>query len=142
VTSAVGPLTLTALSFRDGFDTGLRLPDAEGFHVVFAHAPDFSLSADVGGDLLIAGHTHGGQVQLPLIGPLITFSHVSRRAAAGGITDLGGGRQLLVSRGIGMERGSAPRLRFLCPPEIVVVDLVPDHSPGTARTAASSDGAR
>jgi predicted MPP superfamily phosphohydrolase len=75
-------------------------------------------------DLLIAGHTHGGQVRLPGIGPLITLSRV-RRSWAAGLTDIGRGRQLLVSRGIGMERGRAPRLRFLCRPELVVLELAP-----------------
>jgi hypothetical protein len=36
-----------------------------------------------------------------------------------------GGRTLVVSRGVGMERGSAPRLRFRCQPEVVVIELVP-----------------
>ena len=35
---------------------------------------------------------------------------------------LSGGRTLIVSRGIGMERGAAPRFRFRCHPEIVVVE--------------------
>jgi predicted MPP superfamily phosphohydrolase len=41
------------------------------------------------------------------------------------MTDLGNGRKLVVSRGIGMERGGAPRLRFLCRPEVIVIDLLP-----------------
>jgi hypothetical protein len=124
-TEGVGPIWLSALSFRDGFDPTLTLPRAPGYHVAFAHGPDFSLSPDVGADLLIAGHTHGGQVQLPLLGPPIVLSRVSRATGAGGVTELPGGRHLVVSRGVGMERGNAPRLRFRCRPEIVIVDLVP-----------------
>ncbi len=75
-------------------------------------------------DLLIAGHTHGGQVRLPLIGAIMTLSRIPRRWAAG-LTDLPGGGRLLVSRGTGMERANAPRLRFLCRPELVVIDLTP-----------------
>jgi predicted MPP superfamily phosphohydrolase len=41
------------------------------------------------------------------------------------MTDLPDGGKLLVSRGIGMERGDAPPLRFLCRPELAVIDLVP-----------------
>jgi non-ribosomal peptide synthetase component F len=44
---------------------------------------------------------------------------------AAGVTALEGGRTLVVSRGIGMERGYAPRLRFPCRPEIVVIELEP-----------------
>jgi predicted MPP superfamily phosphohydrolase len=75
-------------------------------------------------DLLIAGHTHGGQVRLPFIGPLVTFSRVPRAWAAG-LTRLSEDRTLIVSRGVGMERMDAPRLRFLCRPEIVVIDVQP-----------------
>jgi uncharacterized protein len=121
----LGALTLSALSFADGFDRAATLAGAAELHVAFAHSPDFALSAGVDADLLIAGHTHGGQVQLPLIGPLITLSWVDRAAAGGRPTPLGADRWLLVSRGLGMERGHAPRLRFLCRPEILVVDLVP-----------------
>ena len=119
-------LTLTALSRQASRSRSLALGDGDGrFHVVFGHAPDFALG-EVPADLLIAGHVHGGQVRLPLIGPLLTFSAVPRSWAAG-VTDLGGGRTLVVSRGVGMERGQAPRLRFLCRPEIVVIDLLPER---------------
>jgi hypothetical protein len=47
------------------------------------------------------------------------------RAWAAGTTRLDSGRTLVVSRGVGMERGDAPRLRFLCRPEIVIVEIVP-----------------
>lgn len=124
-TENLGPLTLSALSFRDGFGRNTVLPKVDGPHVAFAHAPDFSLSAGVDADVLIAGHTHGGQVQIPWLGPLLTLSHVDRSAAAGVPKNLGDGRTLVVSRGIGMERGHAPRLRFFCRPEVLVIDLVP-----------------
>lgn len=74
--------------------------------------------------MLVAGHTHGGQVRLPGIGPLITLSAVPRSRAAGVIHPASGATRV-VSRGLGMERGPAPRLRFLCRPEIVVIDVVP-----------------
>ena len=91
---------------------------------MLGHAPDFALSPRVEGDLLLAGHTHGGQVQLPLYGPPLTFSKVPR-AWADGVTDLGDGRTLVVSRGVGLERRTAPALRFLCRPEIVILELAP-----------------
>jgi predicted MPP superfamily phosphohydrolase len=127
----LGPLVLTGLSFSDGFDPEFALESPPGrFHVALAHAPDFSLG-DPRADLLIAGHTHGGQVQLPFLGPLITLSRVPREQAAGGLFELAGDRQLIVSRGIGMERGYAPRIRFLCRPEVTIVHL----EPSSAQTA-------
>ncbi|MEW6073148.1 MAG: metallophosphoesterase [Planctomycetota bacterium] len=118
-----GEIALTGLSFADAADPHFELPAAGGFHIVLGHHPDFALGT-VPADLLVAGHTHGGQVRLPFWGPLLTLSRVPRTWAAGR-TELGGGRTLVVSRGIGMERGHAPRVRFLCRPEIVVLDLVP-----------------
>ncbi len=122
----VGPLQLTCLSMRDSFDTGLCVAggDPNRFHLVLGHSPDFALGR-VDADLLVAGHTHGGQIRLPWIGALTTGCRVPR-AWASGLMDLPGGGKLLVSRGVGMERGGAPRLRFLCRPELVLIDLVPE----------------
>ena len=118
-------LRLTCLGSRDSFNSRLKLRSGsdDRFHVVLGHSPNFALG-DVEADLLVAGHTHGGQVRLPLVGPLITLSDVPRSWAAG-LTELPGGGTLYVSRGVGMERGSAPRIRFLCRPELVVIDVVP-----------------
>ena len=68
-------------------------------------------------DLLIAGHTHGGQVRLPLIGAIMTLSRIPRRWAAG-LTDLPGGGRLLVSRGTGMERGNGDPAAFPLSPRV------------------------
>jgi len=116
---------ITGIAKRAGVNPRLELepPPSGAFHIALAHHPDFALG-DAPADLMVAGHTHGGQVQLPLLGPVITLSKVPR-AWASGRTELSGGRTLVVSRGVGMERGRAPRLRFLCPPEVVVIDVVP-----------------
>ncbi len=118
-----GPLVLTALGMWDAFDAQKVVAPESKFHVVLGHSPNFSLG-QVDADLLIAGHTHGGQVQLPFIGPLMTLTVVPR-AWASGVTTIAPEKTLVVSRGIGMERANAPRLRFLCRPEIVVIDVVP-----------------
>jgi len=127
----LGELSVTGLSRRDSGASDLELPDVPGFHIVVGHDPDFALGA-VEADLLLAGHTHGGQVRLPGLGPLVTSSRVPRAWAAGR-TALANDRTLIVSRGIGMERGYAPQLRFLCPPELVVVDLEPRDGPPQTR---------
>ncbi len=119
----VGPIVLTALAMWDAFDAHKVVAAQDKFHIVLGHSPNFSLG-NVDADLLIAGHTHGGQVQLPLLGPLMTLT-VAPRAWASGVTTIAPGKTLVVSRGIGMERANAPQLRFLCRPEIVVIDVVP-----------------
>ncbi len=96
------------------------------FPIVIGHAPDFMQSVLRGGlaadALLCAGHTHGGQVQLPFAGPLITLSSVPRWLAGGGVFRRGDA-WLVCSRGVGMERGDAPRIRFLCRPQLILLEL-------------------
>jgi len=91
--------------------------------IVIGHQPDYviPLSASTRVDLALAGHTHGGQVALPFFGPPYTSSPLPRRYA-GDLHDYRG-TLLHVSRGVGMERWTAPQVRFLCPPEICVLDL-------------------
>lgn len=101
-------------------------PEARDVRIVLAHRPDVieALSPDSRVDLVVSGHTHGGQVQLPWFGPPITLSAVPRRVAAGGLHEVDG-RRVYVSRGIGWEHGHAPRVRFLCAPEVTILRLVP-----------------
>ena len=126
-------LDLTCLGLDDSFDPSLAVANArpERFHVVLGHVPNFALGK-IEADLLVAGHTHGGQVRLPWLGPVVVNCRIPRRWAAG-LTELSGGRKLLVSRGIGMERGFAPRMRFLCRPELAVIDLTPETEEGDRR---------
>jgi predicted MPP superfamily phosphohydrolase len=99
-------------------------PGPRDVRLLLAHRPDAvrQLAPDTRVDLVVSGHTHGGQLQLPLVGPLTTASSVPRAVAAGGLHSLDG-RRVYVSRGIGVERDQAPRLRFGAPPEISIVTL-------------------
>ena len=115
---------LQGLSLGESYRGAPALPPTDQLRIVLGHRPDFAL-APAEADLLLAGHTHGGQVQLPLIGPLVTLSEVPRRWAGGEPTRLPSGATLIVSRGVGMERDTAPRLRFLCRPELLVVEVTP-----------------
>ena len=93
-----------------------------GFHLVAFHTPDAVESiAKLSPDLYLAGHTHGGQVRLPLYGAVITFSAFDKKYEMGRYQV--GHTTLYVNRGIGTESG-APRLRFLCRPEVTVIDLI------------------
>ncbi len=92
------------------------------FSLLLYHTPDLApAAAQLGIDLQLSGHTHGGQVRLPLVGALITSSLHGKRFEMGKYTvDT---MLLYVSRGIGMEGKGAPRVRFLCPPEAVLWEI-------------------
>lgn len=97
---------------------------AADVRIVFGHNPNFVATlADTGAmaDLVLAGHTHGGQVVLPFFGAPMTKTNLPRRYASG-LFDYEG-LALHVSAGVGMERGTAPQVRFLCPPEICLLEL-------------------
>jgi len=101
-----------------------RDPGTGDIRILMAHRPDVVrlLPERARIDLVVAGHTHGGQVVLPLLGPPITLSRLPRHIAAGGLHVVDGNR-LYISRGVGWERGQAPRIRFLCPPEVSLLHL-------------------
>ena len=92
------------------------------YRILLYHTPDLIELADQAGiDLYLAGHTHGGQVRLPFYGAVITMSAFGKRFESG-LYQLNPST-LYVSRGIGMEGMGLPRVRFLCPPEIVLFEL-------------------
>ena len=75
-------------------------------------------SAALGAFAQLSGHTHGGQVRLPLIGPLALPKHGKRFTI--GLNDASG-MPVYTSRGLGMYR---PPVRLNCPPEVTLVTLV------------------
>ena len=98
--------------------------DLAGVRILLAHKPDaIELLEGRSVELLVAGHTHGGQVSLPFLGPPLTLSSVPRHVAAGGLHELDG-TAVYVSTGVGRERDNAPQLRFGVRPSIGTVDLV------------------
>jgi predicted MPP superfamily phosphohydrolase len=103
---------------------------AGAFTVFLYHTPDEIETAsarDV--DLYCAGHTHGGQVALPWYGALMTLSKYDKRYEAGLYRS--GKTWLYVNRGIGMEGGLAPRVRFCARPEVTVIQVGPEMLPGS-----------
>jgi predicted MPP superfamily phosphohydrolase len=90
------------------------------FGIAVMHSPDSAPEvAACGYPFVVAGHTHGGQVRLPLVGALVTNSHLPRRLVSGLIRM--GGSFVHVSPGLGTSR-YAP-FRFLCPPEATLLEL-------------------
>jgi predicted MPP superfamily phosphohydrolase len=88
------------------------------FTILIYHSPDLILELNSQKiDLMLSGHTHGGQVRLPLIGALFTGSLYGRNLQAGEYWFHN--TMLYITRGIGLEGLGAPRVRFLCPPEII-----------------------
>lgn len=121
----------------DPFKPDLRLPRAPrppGTALVVAtHPPDVTASLEGAGvDLHLAGHTHGGQIVLPLLGAPITLTELPRRYARGLFRM--GDHWMNVCAGIGMEGNHAPRIRLFCPPEICLLRLE-GTGPGSNRAS-------
>jgi predicted MPP superfamily phosphohydrolase len=98
--------------------------DASGLplRVLLTHTPDklaWGCTHDF--DLMLAGHNHGGQVQLPLLGPILAPSLSGTRYASGIFRREG--TVMHVSRGTG---GLTP-FRWNCPPEIALLVLVSNY---------------
>ncbi len=95
-----------------------QLP-AEGAAILLAHEPDFAdISAPTGRfDLQISGHSHGGQVRLPLLGAPVLPPY--GRKYPMGLYRVGSMLQY-TNRGVGML---SPRVRLNCRPEITVYTL-------------------
>jgi predicted MPP superfamily phosphohydrolase len=103
--------------------------DPEAFGLAVVHSPDPAPElASLGYDLVVAGHTHGGQVRLPLAGALVTNSSFPNRLASGLMRF--GEAYVHVSPGLGTSK-YAP-FRFLCRPEATLLEL---HAPATKHPA-------
>jgi len=90
--------------------------------VLLYHTPDLMpVAAELGVQLYLCGHTHGGQLRLPIYGALATSSRWGKRYEMGLYREAK--TMLYVSRGLGMEGLGAPRARFLAPPEIILWTL-------------------
>jgi len=88
--------------------------------LVLTHNPDFAeLMESDGVDLLLAGHTHGGQAVLPLVGAPFTPSGYGEKYRAGLVR--GPRCRVYVTRGVGT---SVLPVRIGCPPEVSVLELV------------------
>ncbi len=115
---------------KDRLDEALAGVPEGIFTLLLMHSPDGIAEAVVRGvDVVLAGHTHGGQVRLPFFGAPYTHSLLGRRMSDGyysrgrlrrAIGIRPGRTQLYVTRGIGV---SGLSLRFLTRPELTVITL-------------------
>jgi predicted MPP superfamily phosphohydrolase len=95
---------------------------SDALKIFLYHYPDLIKEvAALNVDLYCAGHTHGGQVALPFYGALLTLSKFGKKYEAGLYRE--GQTSLYVNRGIGMEGGPAPRVRFCARPEVTVIEI-------------------
>lgn len=90
--------------------------------ILLSHNPDYAESLPLRQriDLVISGHTHGGQVRLPFstFAPFVPSLYGQKYT--GGLVRLGSGTQVYVSRGIG---AAILPMRFNCPPELALLRL-------------------
>jgi predicted MPP superfamily phosphohydrolase len=124
---------------RDRYDTiaGPASP-AANLRLGLAHSPEprvLDRFAADGYQLVMAGHTHGGQLCLPFYGAIVTNSGLDRSRAKGA-SRWGSTMQLHVSAGIGTSP-FAP-LRFCCRPEATLLTLI--AAPTGGRDSASNSG--
>ena len=103
----------------DDLDGALEGVPEDGFKVLLAHTPEiFEKAASSGVHLYLCGHTHAGQIRLPVIGEVIQNAACPRVYAQG---EWRHDRMLgQTSAGVGC---SLVPVRYNCPPEIPVIEL-------------------
>lgn len=114
----------------DDLEAGIRHIPARDPKVLLCHNPvGVRMAAEHHIDLVLSGHTHGGQVRLPVVGAFYARSKLGKRFIEG--WNRLDGTQIYVSRGIG--KVLLP-IRVGCPPEIACLNLragTPDKMPET-----------
>lgn len=109
----------SVVEMRARLDVVLKELPGDGAAILLAHEPDFAFASAVNGrfDLQLSGHSHGGQVRLPLLTELV-LPPLARHFIMGYYQ--WHGMHIYVNRGLGI---SGLRMRFLCRPEVTVLTL-------------------
>lgn len=109
-----------AYLFDCDYETAWDGVPAEAAQIVLAHSPDvLDEVCRRGVDLAFFGHTHGGQVRFPVIGAVVTRSHLPGKHARGLFRR--NGTIYTLNRGVGAGKGS--NFRLLCRPEVTVLQV-------------------
>ena len=87
--------------------------------ILLSHSPDVIEQVSPGTriDLIVSGHTHGTQIQLPVVGAIFDNVDVPRSVASGGLSTIDR-KRIYVSPGVGVVRGQAPQVRFAVTPTV------------------------
>ena len=89
--------------------------------ILLSHHPDAALDPGAQGiPLVVSGHTHGGQIRLPLLGPLLPIPCALGRKYDRGLFRLASGTALFITHGTGE---TMIRARFFAPPEVVLLEI-------------------
>jgi len=120
--------TISGLSVDNSFNdlSFLNTMPPDDYNILLFHYP--GINEELPGsqiDLFLSGHTHGGQIALPIYGALVTLSKYGKKYESGRYNLAN--KVVYVNRGIGMEAGIAPRVRFFARPEITVFHIRPKN---------------
>lgn len=100
----------------------LRTAPPGAFRIVLHHSPEAADGLHAGqADLVLCGHTHGGQIRVPGLGPLLPAWRSPSDLAPG--ENRRAGMMLIVNRGMGMSGGPLPRARLFSRPEIRLIEI-------------------
>ena len=99
-------------------DVEKALENTEGTIILLTHAPDVFKNVPQNVNLTLAGHLHGGQVRFPFVGAVYCPSEFGTKYAMGIFEE--NNKKMVVTSGIGTSK--LP-IRFLCMPEIVVIEF-------------------
>ena len=128
IDSEAGRIRLTGVDdpYLDRHDTRhIQRAGDEVLALGLVHSPDVVSEWMLAGyDLVVAGHTHGGQVRFPIVGALVTNCSLPTPLACG-LHPIGNG-WLHVSPGLGTGKFSP--IRFLCRPEATLLELRPSEN--------------
>jgi hypothetical protein len=105
-----------------GFEGAYKGLDPGGVKILLSHNPDVNYDIDAFKkrvDLVLSGHTHGGQIVMPFIGAPFMPSLFGQKYRVGLVAD--GARQTFITTGVGVN--FLP-IRYNCPAEVVLIELV------------------
>lgn len=96
---------------------------SENYKILLCHNPDINIQTDFVKqfDLILCGHTHGGQVRLPILGPVLPEPIQSdQRKFSRGLVEIGNPTTMFITQGLGE---SGVRMRLFNPPKVDLIEV-------------------